>query len=153
MARGDIYPLDPVSTGQVVSRDVKSGTTASIKAGEMVLLDGANAGYVKIAVTTVASAGAVIAGVSLTDSTETTTADGKVSVYLGDGDVRFRGRALVTASLAQAQKGTALGYNVTTGNHRVDQSTGSGICNMLEYNSTTGEVDFVFRQTNLAQAV
>lgn len=153
MALGDFWPSRPVDgTPTIVVRDVKAGAAASIKAGEPVIKDGGNAGYVKVAGANVTTSTGIY-GIALSNSTDTAGADGKVYVILAADNVAFRGYAKTKASLAVAQKDTNVVIDLTSGTYTVDQSTTTnGVCNIKDYDTTAGWVEFVFKASALPNA-
>lgn len=153
MARGDFWPVRPVDgTPSIQVRNVKSGTTASVKAGEPVIKDGSNAGYVKVPGANVTTTTGIY-GIAISDSTETASADGVVYVILAADNVLFRGFAKTKGSLATSQKDTNVVVDFTSSTYTVDQSTTTnGLCNIKDFNSTTGEVDFIFKSSALPNA-
>jgi len=138
--RGDFYPVRGQLT--VVEKDVKAGASESIKAGEPVIVDSGNAGYVKAPGANVTSSDVVV-GFALSNSTDTASADGTVAVAIVSAGNLFRGKAKTKSSLAQAKKGTKVVLDYTSSTYTVDESTTTaGLALIVDYNSTTGDVDF-----------
>lgn len=121
--------------------DVKAGAAASIKAGQLVTVDGSNAGYVKLGVDG-GSTALTWVGVAATDSTDTAAADGKVMVY-DDPNLRFIGKPTTAGNLAQAIKNTVVTLDVADGVQTIDENdTTNGVFRILDYNSLTDEIEF-----------
>lgn len=151
--RGDFWPARPTDGTPVIEvRDVKAGAAVSIKAGEPVIKDGGNAGYVKSpGANCTTSTG--IYGFALSDSTDTAAADGKVYVMLASDNVLWRGYAKAKANLAVAKKDTNVVIDFTTPTYTVDESTTTnGICNIKDYDTTAGWIDFLCKASALPNA-
>lgn len=132
--------------------DVYAGTATSIKAGEPVIKDPVNAGYVKISAATITS-GDTFVGIAMSDSDDTTGANGRVYVAKANPATLFRGKAKTKASLAASQKLTNVVMDLTSSAFTVDQSTTTnGIATIQDYNTTTGEVDFTIKASVLLGA-
>lgn len=148
--RGDFYPLKGDLV--VVVKDVKAGSAESIKAGEPVVVDATNAGYVKAAGASIDNT-ATIVGFALSNSTDTASADGTVSVALVGANSVFRGKAKNKSSLAQAQKGTKVVIDYTSSTYTVDQSTTTnGVALITDFNADTGDVDVQIDLSNIPNA-
>jgi hypothetical protein len=153
MSRGDLWLARPADgVPPVQSYDVYLGSATSIKAGEPVVKDDANAGYVTTRAVDVTS-GDTFVGVALSDSSDTASVSGKVFVAKANPATLFRGKAKTKASLAQSQKNTNVVIDCTSSAFTVDESTTSnGIACIQDYNSTTGEVDFTIKASVLLGA-
>lgn len=128
--------------------DVKSGAAASIKAGQFVIVDGGNAGYVKLA-PDASDTDDTWVGLAATDSTDTATADGTVQVY-DDPDLHFEGKAKTPGNLAQAIKLTSVTLDVDSGVQTIDENdTTKGVLVIHDYDNTTdGNVTFSIKSAN-----
>lgn len=142
MARGDIR----VCRGPLVYQRflVKAGAAASIKAGEPVVQNiGGDAEYVVIPTANVTT-GDTFVGIAVSDSSDTASADGYVDVAMPTFGTVYRGNAKTKASLADSQRLTKVVIDLTSSTFTIDESTTSnGLCQIVDFNSTTGEVDFV----------
>lgn len=125
-----------VATHQVQLK-VKDGTTASIKAGMLVIRDGSNAGYVKAAADA-CDTDSLILGVANSDSTETSTAVGYVTVEAAPVMV-VRMKAKTPANLTQALCLTnRYILDVTSGSYTIDTATTTkGIFTIVSFDNTT----------------
>jgi hypothetical protein len=144
MALGDFRIADS-SVGLSVAHTyaVKYGTANSIKAGEVVIKDGSNAGYVAVAVDGSASTSVYI-GIAATTSTDTTTADGTVSVW-DNPMATFVGKATTPANLARSLVFTQVTLDVTSTIQTIDENdTSNGTFIITDYNTDTDEVTFRF---------
>lgn len=131
--------------------DVKAGTAASIKAGQLVIVDGSNAGYVKLAPNGTSNTSTFV-GLTATDSDETASADGTVQVYDVTG-IRLVGQATTTGNLAQSVKLTSVTLDVTSGVQTIDENdTTNGVLVILDYDAGTGEVEFVISTDDTIKA-
>lgn len=126
----------PVNTF-MKSFNVKDGTTASIKAGYLVIADGSNPGYVKAAADA-CDTDSTIVGVANSDSTETATAVGSVTVECAPVLV-VAVKAKTPANLTTAMKLTnRYILDVTSGNYTLDQGgTTKGLFRLLDWDDTT----------------
>lgn len=138
MALNDFQPIEPAVPA--TEYDVKSGAAASIKAGEWVIKDGSNAGYVTVAADGASNAD-VWVGVAATTSTDTASADGKVMVY-DDPDYTFEGVATTPANLAQAKVFTQVTLDVASSVQKVDENdtTNGTLIIQPDFDATTGRV-------------
>lgn len=142
MSLGDIYHL----RGPVVIQPVrvKAGAAASIKAGEPVIQNSADANYVKSPGASVTVGAPLFAGIAVTTSDDTVAANGTVYIAMPSPTTVFRGKAKTIASLADTVRLTKVVIDFTTPNYTIDESTTTnGLCQILNYDSTTGSVDFV----------
>ena len=140
----DFRPVDS-SAGNSIAHTyaVKAGAASTIKAGEMVIKDGSNAGYVSAAADG-ASNSSVWVGVAASTSTETATADGTVEVYDNPMTV-FRGKPTTAANLARAIVFTQVTLDVGSVYQTIDENdTSSGTFIITDYNTDEGTIDFRF---------
>lgn len=116
---------------------VKSGTTASIQPGYLVIVDGSNAGYVKAAPDATDST-SVILGVANAASTETSSADGVVTLDAASVMVVAL-KAKTPGSLTAAMTFTGKYIlDVTSGSYTLDQGgTSNGIFRLISFDDTT----------------
>jgi hypothetical protein len=127
---------------------VKANTKA-IKIGDLVIVDGSNAGYVTtIADSAQASSDNVLIGIAAGDSTQTASVDGEVVVTIPVGTGLYcKIGALTKGSLAASQLYLNRTIDVSAaGVATFDQGTATkGIAKLLGYNSTTGECEVFLR--------
>ena len=117
--------------------DVKSGTSASVKVGYLVVEDAGNAGYYKAAANGT-DTDTTITGVANIESTETASADGVVDVVKGDRRLICRMKATTPANLAITVIGTKCTLDVSSGDYTVDENdTTKGFIEILDYDNTT----------------
>ncbi len=127
----------------VMEFDVKAGAATSIEDGDLVIVDGSNAGYVKKAADGAASTAEWI-GLAVKDSTDTASADGVVKVALSPVGLIVRGLATTPGNFAQAIKNTRVTLDVSTGVQKVDENdTVNGVLRVLDYNTTDSTIDVV----------
>lgn len=139
----DFRPVDSSVGGAVAhTYAVKSGAEASIKAGEVVIKDGSNAGYVSAAADG-SSNTSVYVGIAATTSTDTATADGTVEVYDNPITV-FRGKPTTAANLARAIVFTQVTLDVGTHQTIDENDTSNGTFIITDYNTDEGTIDFRF---------
>jgi len=156
MSKGDfvILTLPQPSVGALI-RPVKAGTTASINAGEFVTR-ALTTGYVAAIgnVSTIPSVGTTyLAGLAMTASNETTTADGTVAVLpLQAGTVYLGTPAAPTSWDTQAEYNAMVGKRVkiqgSAGAYTVlatDGSSNALIVMPLDIKQTPGKVAFSLR--------
>ncbi|REK57578.1 MAG: hypothetical protein DWQ49_08915 [Bacteroidetes bacterium] len=137
---GDFNTVGVWGGGQTSVRtfDVKSGAAASIAVGDLVVVDGSNAGYVAKAANG-ASSSSTWVGRAVTTSTDTASADGTVEVEYAPTGLIVRGTPTTVGNLAQAIKGTKVTLDVASGTQTVDENdTSSGILTVVGYDDTTG---------------
>ena len=138
---GDFRTVGTMDGSQPVTRtfDVKSGAAASIAVGDLVVVDGGNAGYVAGAGNGAASTSTWI-GRAVSTSTDTASADGVVDVEFSPAGLIVRGTPTTPGNLAQAIKGTKVTLDVSGGTQTVDENdTTNGILTVLAYDDTSGE--------------
>lgn len=134
MNRGDVNLRDPSSDQFTTYPIVASGTTQSINAGEPTISADATGGSWTGAVKTPATgdpttaSGHRFTGVSKSDSTETTTAAGNVTVWLPISQTVYSAKALVatnanTAALVDGLRFKRVTFNVTSLKWTVDTAT------------------------------
>lgn len=110
---------------------VKAGSVGTIQEGDIVIEDGSNAGYAKIAADG-ASSTAVYLGVATSDSTDTASADGVVEVRTAPNLV-IEGKVTTPGNLARATVGTSVTLDGTTGAQTIDENdTSSGVFIILD---------------------
>lgn len=115
---------------------VKAGTAASISTGFLVIKDGSNAGYVKAAPDATDNT-SVIFGVATSNSTETASADGYVTVSW-DQNLIVEIFAKVPGSLATSKLNASYILDVTAGAYKLDEATTTnGFIRLLSYDNTT----------------
>lgn len=125
------------------SFDVKSGAAASIEAGDLVIVDGGNAGYVKKAADGASSTAEWI-GMATGASTDTASADGTVQVAFSGAGLIVRGQATTPGNFAQAIKRTRVTLDVSGGVQKVDENdTSNGVLRIWAYSVTDSTIDVV----------
>lgn len=127
----------PVVNNVPLTVPVKSGTSASILPGYLVIVDGSNAGYGKAAPDATDSTSKIL-GIANSTSTETASADGTVTIDAASLMV-VKLKAKTPASLTAAMKFTnRYTLDVTSGNYTLDQGTTSnGIFTLISFDNTT----------------
>jgi hypothetical protein len=127
---------------------VKAGTAASINAGEPVVQNTAgDAEYVKSPGADVTTSDTFV-GIAVSTSTDTAAADGYVEVAIPTFGTVYRGQAKTKASLADSQRLTKVVIDYTSSKYTVDESTTTNGCfQIVDFNSYTGEVDFLVDMT------
>lgn len=156
MSKNDFRLAKPgLSDPEIVTFAVKSGTTASILSGEPVITNSAAVGYVKLPGANITSGGSVtdafVVGVAMTNSDESTSADGVVSVAVARGNIKFVGKAGNT--FAQAQETTNVAVAKNSGVFTLDNgTTTTGVATLLDYNSTSNEFIFAFKDGSVLGA-
>lgn len=119
------------------SFNVKSGTSASIQPGYLVITDTSNPGYVKAAPDDTDTDDLVV-GVANAASTETASADGVVTVESAPTllvNIKAKTPGSLTTALKLTDKYT---LNVSSGDYTMDQSTTTkGIFRLLSFDNTT----------------
>jgi len=141
----DFKTIGTLDGGAPVVRtfDVKSGSAASIAIGDLVIVDGGNAGYVAKAGDGAASTSRWI-GKAVTTSTDTASADGVVDVEFHPSGLVVRGLATTPGNFAQAIKNTRVTLDVSGGVQKVDENdTVNGVLTILAYDSTLETIDVV----------
>ena len=128
-----------------VVESVKSGTTASIAKGDLVTPDDGNAGYVKKGANGATATIAVRTYLAVSASTETSGADGTVTLVTAPNMV-LEGTATTPGNIAQAVLNTKVTLDVSNGVQTVDENdTSTGFMRILRpdegvggYSTTTG---------------
>jgi hypothetical protein len=124
---------------------VKAGSAASINAGEPVIQNtGSDVEYVTVPGADVTTS-VTFVGIATSTSTDTASVDGYVYVTVPSASTVFRADALTPGSLAAAVRLTkcTMDYD-SNGKYTVDESTTTnGFCQIVDYNSTEGTVDFL----------
>ena len=147
MSLGDFWVVTPSGEAPKSSTyAVKSGSAASIKAGEVVIVD-SNAGYVKVAING-SSNTSVYIGIAATSSTDTATVDGVVDVF-DDPLCVFRGYATTSANLARAIVHTQVTLDITSSVQTIDENdTTNGTFRIMGFDTNEGTADFRFALTD-----
>ena len=118
-----------------VTVPVEAGTTASIKPGMLVIT--ANAGYWGAAPDGTDTDTLINAGIATSESTETATANGTVTIDTAQVMV-VQLFAATPGSLAAASKGVAWVLTVSAAGYLMNESSATkGIFNLLDYDNTT----------------
>lgn len=104
-----------------LTKDVKSGTAASIAIGDLVRDDDGNAGYVKLGANGDTSTLAPRVYLAVSASDETAGADGTVEVIYAK-DMILEGTATTPANLTQAVIDTKVTLDVSTGVQKIDEN-------------------------------
>lgn len=154
MARGDLWFKNPSKLEGSVQRFlVKAGAAASIKAGEPVLQNtGGDAEYVVKAAADVTTSD-TFAGIAMSDSTDTASADGYVDVALPNANTIIRGYAKTKANLASTVLLTKVVIDLTGGIFTIDESTTTnGLAQIVDYDAVTGLVDVLIDMTEFLNA-
>ena len=158
MAKGDVKIVDSAGYGQIPDKTflVDDRTTTSdtqIFAGEPVKIYGGEGGnYVTHLATGDPEIGTdIMVGIAASDSTETSSAEGTVEVYLPLPGVVYRCAATTSGNLADGILFDCVTFDLTGTTYTVDENEGSdenvhGL-RILDYNSTAGTVDFVIQQS------
>lgn len=150
MARGDMW----VERGQVsiVRFQTKGGQTA-ILAGEPVIQDtSGDVEYVQSPGTEVTTSDTFV-GIAVTNDTVTSTADGEVWVAIPSASTVFGAYAKTLANLATTMKLTKVVIDYTDPKYTVDESTTTnGLCLILDYDSTSGRVEFAIDMSEAVNA-
>jgi hypothetical protein len=154
MAKNDVtivsrggYDNVPVKTFLVDDRTTTSDT--QIYAGEPVMIYGGEDGNYATHVSNgkPAIGTDIVIGIAKSDSTETSTAEGTVDVYMPLPGVVYRAKATTSTNLADGILLDCVTFDYSDGNYTVDENEGSdedvhGL-RILDYDSTNGTVDFV----------
>lgn len=142
---GDFTAIGTLNGTEAVTKefDVKSGAAISIQKGDLVIVDGSNAGYVKKAADGAANTARWI-GIAESDSDDTASADGTVQVLFSPSGLLVRGLPTTAANLTQAIKLTLVTLDVASGVQKVDENdTTNGVLAVYAYNTTDGTIDVV----------
>lgn len=156
MAKGDIRIVDtggrdtlPTKTFQVQDRTSSSDTI--IYPGEPVKLSGAEGGnYVTHLATGEPEIGTdIVVGIAASTSTETSSADGEVEVYLPLPGVIYRCDAHTSGNLATGILMDTVTLDLTGTTYTVNEDEGTdenvhGL-RVLDYDSDDGTVDFIIK--------
>ena len=113
--------------------DVVAGTTASISIGDLVTV--ANGYAAKVANGGCAADGRY--GLAMSDSTETTTADGSVQVIFCPSGLLVMGAATTPGNLAQGVLYDRVTLDVTAGVQTVDENDPNGVLTIFPYDNDT----------------
>lgn len=126
-----------VSNTFPVTVPVYQGAASTIKAGMLVITDGAHAGYWKAAADAATTTELINAGIATSDSTETVSVEGTVTIETAPV-MMVSIKAKTPASLTAAMKGVAYILDVTGSDYTLDQATSTnGIFNILDFDNTT----------------
>jgi len=138
---GPVDGSNALSTSGTSVQDsaVVSGTDASIAIGDPVVY--ANGYWAKVANGGGASAG--LYGVAASASTETSGADGLVTVKYHPTGLVVRGAPTTAGNLAQPILGDLVTFDVADGTVTIDEDDPNGVLRVREYNSTDGTIDVV----------
>lgn len=150
MARGDMWiERGPVS---IVRFQTKGGQTA-ILAGEPVIQDtSGDVEYVQPAGANITTSDTFV-GIAVTNDTVGASADGEVWVAIPSAGTVIGAYAKTLASLASTVKLTKVVIDYTDPKYTVDESTTtSGFCLILDYDSTSGRVEFAIDMTEAVNA-
>lgn len=153
MAKNDVTIVDsggyanvPTRTFKVDDRTTTSDT--AIYAGEPVKIYGAQTGnYATHLATGDPEIGTdIMIGITASDSTETTTANGTVEVYMPLPGVVYRCKATTAANLADGILLDCVTFDLTSTTYTVDEDEGSdenvhGL-RIVSYDTQKGTVDF-----------
>ena len=142
---GDFTAIGTLNGTEAVTKkfDVKAGAAISIQKGDLVIVDGSNAGYAAKAANGASSTARWI-GIAESDSDDTASADGTVQVLFSPSGLIVRGLPTTAANLAQAIKLTRVTLDVASGVQKVDEDdTSSGVLCVYDYNTTDGTIDVV----------
>ncbi|MCP4255474.1 MAG: hypothetical protein GY775_19135 [Candidatus Scalindua sp.] len=141
MARNNFFSVYPTDTNTDGTRyQVEAGATP-ILAGEPVIQDPASPQYV-IAAPDGADNTSTWIGVAQTNSTETATGDGQVSVT-DDPKVLYRGKALDPSILSPGISNTKVTVSLVGDQYTVNAGTTlNGVLTLHEVNAAAGTVDF-----------
>jgi len=151
MASGNMYRTRGPST--IMRFLVKAGAAASIKAGEPVIQNtSGDVEYVKAPGASVTTSDTFV-GIATSDSTDTAAADGFVYIEMPSFGTVFRGIAKTKANLAASVRLTKVVIDYTSPNYTIDESTTTnGLCQIVDYNATTGEIDWVLDMSEALNA-
>ena len=132
---GDFRTVGVVGGGQpeVAEFDVVLGVLTSIEDGDLVIVDGSNAGYVKKAADAASNTARWI-GRARKDSTDTVAAAGTVEVEYHPNGLIVRGNATTVGSFAQSIIDTRVTLDVAAGVQTVDENdTTNGALTIIRY--------------------
>lgn len=152
MSRGDFTPAYGLRTCVIERFQTKAGQTA-ILAGEPVIQDtSGDVEYVQAPGANITTSD-VFAGIAVTNDTVTSTADGEVFLAVPSAATVFKATAKTKANLATTVILTKVVIDFTTPAYTVDESTTTnGLCLILKYDSTTGEIWFLIDMTEAINA-
>ena len=160
MAKGDIDIYDVSGKNTVPTKvfQTETGATA-ILAGEPVKLKSAGSPFVIPLATTEPVIGTTtqVIGIAATDSTQTASDDGVISVYLPDSKVVWRAKATTPANIDTKAKLDALAndrvkFDFGSSIYTVDENEGDGATSGLQIvggNPDTGDIHFTIRPAAL----
>lgn len=141
MAKADFSVVETSTKNNPTrSFSVQAGATP-ILVGEPVIVDGGNPGYVIAAPDGAGSTSSFAGLVAASDSTQTASADGIVTVY-DDPEIIVRGKATTPANLPVANKLTKVTIDLTGGVYTFDEDdTVNGVATIVDFDTTAGTVD------------
>jgi hypothetical protein len=120
-----------------VTVPVFAGAISSIKTGMLVIMDAVNPGYWLAAPDATDTDTAINVGVATSDSTETVTANGTVTIDTSD-EMLVSIKANTPASLSVANRGIAYVLKVSGSDYMLDETAATkGIFNIVDYDNTT----------------
>ena len=121
--------------------DVILGAASTISAGQLVTVDGGNAGYALLAANG-ASTDETWIGIAVADSTETVAADGVVQVMYAPSGLIVRGAPHTPGNLAQAIIDTSVILSVAAGVQTIDENdVTKGVLTIVRYDTTLETID------------
>jgi len=148
VARNDIQVISP-SDARVIRCRTEAGATA-ILAGEPVKIGGTGSNYVVPAADGEPNTTTLGLGVAASDSTQTSTTDGVVDVYLFEPTVAFRAKAKSAAAIDTEAELLAIIndlvlFDLTSSTYTVDTAATNGAYGLriIGGNVTQGTVDFL----------
>jgi hypothetical protein len=126
-----------VSNTFPITVPVYSGTNSSITPGMLVYTNGSHAGYWRAGADAATTNECINAGIANSTSTETTGAEGTVTIETAPV-MLVSIKAKTPASLTAAMKGVAYILDVASSDYTLDQDTSTaGIFTILDYDDTT----------------
>jgi len=121
--------------------DVYKGAASTIVAGDIVSVNGGQAGYVLLGADALSSDDTWI-GMAVSTSTETVAANGTVQVMYSPAGLILRGTPTTPGNLAQAIIGTKVTLDVNAGVQTVDENdTTKGVMTVIAYDATNETID------------
>ena len=120
-----------------ITLPVYEGAVSSIKPGMLVITNASHAGYWCAAPDATDTDTAINVGVATSESTETVTAKGTVTVDTSD-EMLVSIKANTPASLSVANRGIAYVLKVSGSDYMLDETAATkGIFNIVDYDNTT----------------
>ncbi|MBD3207729.1 hypothetical protein GF319_15475 [Candidatus Bathyarchaeota archaeon] len=156
MAKGDVKiaftPYDSVPTWTFIVEDrTTNSASATIKPGEPCKIRGAEDGNDVILVETGEPeiTTDIFAGIAASESTETSSADGTVELYLPLPGIVYRCAATTSGNLGLGVMYDTVTFDLTGSTFTVDENEGSDenvhALRIMDYDSTNGTVDFIIK--------